>query len=274
MVVPAYLFAGDRFAVHGPPCVPDIGCDERDHQRDDAHHFEREFARRRVVNRQRRLHLRQRRVVGRVVPSGAQQQGQYRQHGARAAEPDGVALPAPARIDAPQHRYHADQQRCGHVGHFEHVVQVFIRFGRNAACGIDRQAVGKELPDEERQEEDEERGGERQHAPAGAGEERLVGDVVHEILAGQHPGEEHHGQPQRHVAHVSERFETVPRRGPLRDDRCAAAACAVGQVEAVHREVCTREECKIFDEVMGIAPDHVYVKYQTVKYWGWNSDNI
>ena len=34
----------------------------------------------------------------------------------------------------------------------------------------------------------------------------------------------------------------MPRRGPLRDDRCAAAACAVGQVEAVHREVCTREE--------------------------------
>lgn len=36
----------------------------------------------------------------------------------------------------------------------------------------------------------------------------------------------------------------------------------------------TAEICKIYDEVMGIAPDHVYVKYQTVKYWGWNSINI
>ena len=27
-------------------------------------------------------------------------------------------------------------------------------------------------------------------------------------------------------------------------------------------------------EIMNIAPDHVYVKYQTVKYWGWNGDNI
>ena len=30
VVVPADLFAGDRLAVHRPPCVPDVGCDEGD----------------------------------------------------------------------------------------------------------------------------------------------------------------------------------------------------------------------------------------------------
>ena len=47
-----------------------------------------------------------------------------------------------------------------------------------------------------------------------------------------------------------------------------------GDEDAAAFSALTAEICKIFDEVMGIAPDHVYVKYQTVKYWGWNSDNI
>ena len=47
-----------------------------------------------------------------------------------------------------------------------------------------------------------------------------------------------------------------------------------GDEDAAAFSSLTAEICKIFDEVMGIAPDHVYVKYQTVKYWGWNSDNI
>ena len=36
----------------------------------------------------------------------------------------------------------------------------------------------------------------------------------------------------------------------------------------------TGEICKIFDEMLGIAPDHVYVKYQAVANWGWNGDNF
>ena len=36
----------------------------------------------------------------------------------------------------------------------------------------------------------------------------------------------------------------------------------------------TGEICKIFEDVLGIAPDHVYVKYQAVSNWGWNGDNF
>lgn len=32
----------------------------------------------------------------------------------------------------------------------------------------------------------------------------------------------------------------------------------------------TGEICNIFNDVLGIAPDHVYVKYQAVSNWGWN----
>ncbi|MBQ9984315.1 MAG: hypothetical protein IJP29_06970 [Lachnospiraceae bacterium] len=36
----------------------------------------------------------------------------------------------------------------------------------------------------------------------------------------------------------------------------------------------TSEICKIFNEVLGIAADHIYVKYEVVKNWGWNGANL
>ncbi len=36
----------------------------------------------------------------------------------------------------------------------------------------------------------------------------------------------------------------------------------------------TAEICKIFREVLGIAEDHIYVKYEAVSNWGWNGSNF
>jgi len=36
----------------------------------------------------------------------------------------------------------------------------------------------------------------------------------------------------------------------------------------------TAEICKIFNEVVGIAPDHIYIKYEAVANWGWNGGNF
>lgn len=36
----------------------------------------------------------------------------------------------------------------------------------------------------------------------------------------------------------------------------------------------TRKICEIYNKVLGIAPDHVYVKYNTVSNWGWNGGNL
>ncbi|MCR5558257.1 MAG: hypothetical protein K6F75_11965 [Butyrivibrio sp.] len=36
----------------------------------------------------------------------------------------------------------------------------------------------------------------------------------------------------------------------------------------------TAEMTKIYGEVLGITPDHIYVKYSTTHDWGWNGGNF
>ena len=39
-------------------------------------------------------------------------------------------------------------------------------------------------------------------------------------------------------------------------------------------EKLTARICDIFQQVLSIAPDHVYVKYEAVSNWGWNGGNF
>jgi len=32
--------------------------------------------------------------------------------------------------------------------------------------------------------------------------------------------------------------------------------------------------CEIFQKILGIAPDHIYIKYEAVSNWGWNGGNF
>ncbi|MDD6069818.1 MAG: phenylpyruvate tautomerase MIF-related protein [Clostridiales bacterium] len=36
----------------------------------------------------------------------------------------------------------------------------------------------------------------------------------------------------------------------------------------------TAKICEIFGDVLGIAPDHIYIKYEAVANWGWNGGNF
>ena len=36
----------------------------------------------------------------------------------------------------------------------------------------------------------------------------------------------------------------------------------------------TAEVCRIFEEVLGIPADRVYVRYGSTRYWGWNGGNF
>ncbi len=36
----------------------------------------------------------------------------------------------------------------------------------------------------------------------------------------------------------------------------------------------TAKICEIFGDVLGIAPDHIYIKYEAVAHWGWNGGNL
>ena len=39
-------------------------------------------------------------------------------------------------------------------------------------------------------------------------------------------------------------------------------------------EKMTAEVTKIYGEVLGVKPDHMYIKYDASMYWGWNGRNF
>lgn len=47
-----------------------------------------------------------------------------------------------------------------------------------------------------------------------------------------------------------------------------------GQENASAFEALTAEITKLFGEVLGIAADHIYIKYEAVSNWGWNGGNF
>lgn len=47
-----------------------------------------------------------------------------------------------------------------------------------------------------------------------------------------------------------------------------------GKSTDVQCEEMTKEMCRIYNEVLGIAPDKLYVKYNGSSQWGWNNMNF
>ena len=47
-----------------------------------------------------------------------------------------------------------------------------------------------------------------------------------------------------------------------------------GSAEAEVTDLMTKTVCQLFQEVLDIAPDHVYVKYEFCDTWGWNGENF
>lgn len=60
-------------------------------------------------------------------------------------------------------------------------------------------------------------------------------------------------------------------------DRFPVAMVEVKLFGGTDAENCNRMTgiiCKLFEEELGISPDHVYVKYEFVEHWGWNGENF
>ena len=60
-------------------------------------------------------------------------------------------------------------------------------------------------------------------------------------------------------------------------DRFPVAMVEVKLFGSTDAENCNRMTgiiCKLFEEELGISPDHVYVKYEFVEHWGWNGENF
>lgn len=45
----------------------------------------------------------------------------------------------------------------------------------------------------------------------------------------------------------------------------------LGEAKSDACERMTREICRIYSEELGISPDAVYVKFESIKEWGWNN---
>ena len=60
-------------------------------------------------------------------------------------------------------------------------------------------------------------------------------------------------------------------------DRFPVAMVEVKSFGVADDEACARLTkiiCKLFQEELAIAPDHVYVKYEFTDHWGWNGENF
>ncbi len=231
---------GPGRARHRPPCVGDVTRDDRQQERHDGHHAQREAARRGVADRERRLHVGQRGVVGRVVPSRGEQQGQHRCDASRAARPQRAAATARSGRHAPCERGDASRGKDRHEGHLAQVEeQLALHEGDGARCGIGAVACGVRHPCEKESESREKERGGRQRPPACALAQRGVGHGGEEVVAGQQPREEDEGQAERRIAVVGQRLQAVPGRCPPGDEEVAVRS---GHAEAVHHEGRSGEE--------------------------------
>ena len=63
-------------------------------------------------------------------------------------------------------------------------------------------------------------------------------------------------------------------RGKTEEDMAFITVALVGKAGAENYEKLTVRLCELCKEILHIAPDHVYVKYEEVDYWGWNNRNF
>ena len=179
-----HLLNGNLPQVQCPPSIANVGEDKGDEEGDDAHHLEREKARRAVLERQRILHLGQRGIIGCVIPAGAEQKGCYGHDRPDAGPPDSfpIALLEERQADAAQDANDAQEHGDQHGGHGQEVVQVFVRLHVNlGGRGINGKAVRNQPVNPEYQEEKEERRSLRQELAAAAGVDGVIVYIINKV---------------------------------------------------------------------------------------------
>ena len=68
--------------------------------------------------------------------------------------------------------------------------------------------------------------------------------------------------------------QTMYFRGENKDPIVFAGVNMYGSPEPAAFERMTEELTKIFGEILGVAPDHMYIRYNASMYWGWNGNNF
>ena len=63
-------------------------------------------------------------------------------------------------------------------------------------------------------------------------------------------------------------------RGKTDEDMAFLTVALVGKAGAENYEKLTARLCELCWEILDIAPERVYVKYEEVDHWGWNGGNF
>ena len=217
----AHLAAIDAPKVDGPPRKEDVGEDEGDEEGDVTHHLEREGAGAAVLYRERALQVGQRRIIGRVVQSGAEQQGGNSQHRTGSGKPDPAAEPFPEERfpDAKQDADHAHQEHHQDNGHLQEVVQILIRLHVDLLClRVHGKAFRQQQIEEEEEEEDQERAALLLQVPAATGVDFFIIYIINVIEQTQHACQAENGNTEEEIPDVRNGLQSVPWRRPLGND--------------------------------------------------------
>lgn len=68
--------------------------------------------------------------------------------------------------------------------------------------------------------------------------------------------------------------QTMFFRGDNKEPIAFVSLNMYGSPEPEAFERMTKEITKIYGEVLGVSPDHMYIKYDASMYWGWNGNNF
>lgn len=63
-------------------------------------------------------------------------------------------------------------------------------------------------------------------------------------------------------------------RGENTEPMAMVSVSVFGQPDSSAFQKLTAKITDIFQEILHIAPDHIYIKYDTTKDWGWNGSNF
>lgn len=82
------------------------------------------------------------------------------------------------------------------------------------------------------------------------------------------------GKTERWLMVITEGDKDIALAGDAVTPAAWVELSLVGKSDRAHFERMTAAICDILQDVLGIAPDRVYVKYEEVTHWGWNGGNF
>ena len=82
------------------------------------------------------------------------------------------------------------------------------------------------------------------------------------------------GKSERWLMVITEGDAAVCMAGDAAAPAAFVELSLLGKSDRAHFERMSAAICEILEDVLGIAPSRVYIKYTEVTHWGWNGGNF